>query len=293
MSKLPDFLGPYRLAKFIRSGNACQIWEAIRDQKDRFVLKVLRPDQWGDKDETAYLKHEFDVAGGLDHPSIIRIHEFNTEGKIAYIVLDVFSVLNIKQAMRENLAHVHWHSAKIAQQAAMALGHMHEKGWVHCDVKPDNFLLNEDGEIKLIDFTIARKAAKGMLGRMFGKAKVIRGTRSYMSPEQIRGQPVDGRSDIYALGCVYYELLTGKPPYVGDNPNDLLQRHLTAGIPSAIVYNEDVTSEMNDLIRRMLSKKAENRPQRMIDVVKELKSLKPLKVLPKLPEPEASQESSE
>jgi serine/threonine protein kinase len=293
VSQLPDFLGPYRLAKFIRSGNACQIWEAIRDKTDRFVLKILRPDHWGNKEETAYLKHEFDVAGGLDHPSIIRIHEFNTEGSVAYIVLDVFSVLNIKQAMRENLARVQWHSAKIAQQAALALGHMHEKGWVHCDVKPDNFLINDDGEIKLIDFTIARKAAKGMLGRMFGKVKVIRGTRSYMSPEQIRGQPIDGRSDVYALGCVYYELLTGKPPYFGDSPNDLLQKHLTGGIPSAVVYNEDVTSEMNDLIRRMLSKKPEDRPQHMMDVLKDLKSLKTLKVLPKLSESEKSQESSE
>jgi len=199
----------------------------------------------------------------------------------------------IKQAMRENLARVQRHAAKIFKQSALALGHMHEKGWVHCDVKPDNFLLNDDGEIKLIDFTIARKAAKGMIGRMFGKTKVIRGTRSYMSPEQIRGQPVDGRSDIYALGCVFHELLAGKPPYFGDSPNDLLQKHLTAGIPSAVVSNEDVTSEMNDLIRRMLSKKPEDRPQHMVDVLKDLKSLKPLKVLPKLPEPEEIQESSE
>jgi serine/threonine protein kinase len=164
---------------------------------------------------------------------------------------------------------------------------------VHCDIKPDNFLLNEDGEIKLIDFTIARKAAKGMISRMFGGTKVIRGTRSYMSPEQIRGQPVDGRSDIYALGCVFYELLAGKPPYFGDSPNDLLQKHLTAGIPSPVVHNEQITSEMNDLIRRMLAKKPEDRPPHMIDVLKDLKSLKPLKVLPKLAEREESQESSD
>lgn len=289
MSQLPDFLGPYRLARFIRSGNSAQIWEAIRDKTDRFVLKILRQEHWGNKEEIGYLKHEYEVAHALEHPNIIRIHEFNTEGKIAYLVLDVFSVLNVKQAMRENVALVQRQAAKIAEQMARALASMHEKGWVHCDVKPDNFLLNEEGVIKLIDFTISRKAATGFFGKLMGKSKVIRGTRSYMSPEQIRGQPVDGRADIYSLGCVFYELLTNKPPYFGDNPNDLLQKHLTGNIPSAIVQNEDVTSEMNTLIRRMLAKKPEDRPQHLLDVVKELRSLKPLRVLPKLPEESADE----
>lgn len=283
MSQLPDFLGPYRLTKYIRSGSSSQIWEAIRDKKDRFVLKVLRSDFWGDKDEIALLKHEFDVGHSLTHPSIIRIHEFNVEGTIAFLVLDVFSVLNVKQAMRENHARTLVQFAKIAEQMATSLGHMHEKKWVHCDVKPDNFLLNDEGVVKLIDFTIARKSATGMLSRMFGKQKVIRGTRSYMSPEQIRGQPLDGRADIYSLGCVYYELLSGKPPYTGNSPNDLLQKHLTAGIPSVVVQNDNVMPELAAMIRKMMAKKPEHRPTSMAEVVKELRTSKPFKLAPKLP----------
>ncbi|MDA1053965.1 MAG: serine/threonine-protein kinase [Planctomycetota bacterium] len=295
MSQLPDFLGPYRLVKYIRSGSSSQIWEAIRDKADRFVLKVLRPDSWGNKDEIALLKHEFEVGHALTHPSIIRIHEFNLEGKIAFLVLDVFTVLNAKQALRENTPRVHVQFAKIAEQMALSLGHMHEKGWVHCDVKPDNFLLNDEGVVKLIDFSIARKAATGMLSRMFGKQKMVRGTRSYMSPEQIRGQPLDGRADIYSLGCVFYELLGGKPPYVGDNPNDLLQRHLSAGIPSVVVQNDNVMPDLAALIRRMMSKKPDARPGSMVEVMKELRASKPFKVAPKLPvEPdEASVADSE
>lgn len=283
MSQLPDFLGPYRLTKYIRSGNSSQIWEAVRDKTERFVLKILRPDHWGNKDEIGLLKHEFEVGHSLMHPSVIRIHEFNMEGQIAYLVLDVFSILNVKQAMRENPVRIHVQFSKIAEQMALALGHMHEKGWVHCDVKPDNFLLNEKGVIKLIDFTISRKAATGMLSRMFGKQKVIRGTRSYMSPEQIRGQPLDGRADIYSLGCLYFELLGGKPPYTGDNPNDLLQKHLTAGIPSVVVQNDNVMPELAALIRKMISKKADDRPSSMAEVMKELRAQKPFKVAPKLP----------
>ena len=283
MNQVPDFLGPYRLTKFIRSGNSSQIWEAVRDQKDRFILKVLRPDHWGDKDEIGLLKHEFEVGHSLKHPSIIRIHEFNLEGKIAYLVLDVFSPLNVKQAMRENAAKVQFYFSKIAEQMALSLLHMHEKGWVHCDVKPDNFLLNDEGAIKLIDFTIARKSATGMIARLFGRQKVIRGTRSYMSPEQIRGQPLDGRADIYSLGCVLFELLSGKPPFFGDSPNDLLQKHLTAAIPSVVVQNDNVMPELAALLRKMMSKKPEDRPSSMAEVLKELRASKPFKLAPKRP----------
>ncbi|MEO8494910.1 MAG: serine/threonine-protein kinase [Planctomycetota bacterium] len=283
MSQVPDILGPYRLAKYIRSGNSSQIWEAIRDQKDRFVLKILRPDHWGNKEEIGLLKHEFEVGHALTHPSIIRIHEFNMEGKIAYLVLDVFTPLNVKQAMRESTQRVQFYFSKIAEQMALSLGHMHEKGWVHCDVKPDNFLLNDEGVIKLIDFTIARRAATGMIARMFGRQKVIRGTRSYMSPEQIRGKPLDGRADIYSLGCVLFELLGGKPPYTGDSPNDLLQKHLTAGIPSVVVQNDNVMPDLAALLRKMMSKKPEDRPGSMVEVLKELRASKPFKLAPKLP----------
>lgn len=294
MVQLPDFLGRYRLAKFIRSGNSSQIWEAISDKQERFVLKVLRPEHWGNKEEIGLLKHEFEVGHALKHPNIIGIHEFNLEGKIAYLVLDVFCVLNVKQALRENSAKIQVQFSKIAEQMALSLGHMHEKGWVHCDVKPDNFLLNDEGVIKLIDFTISRKAATGMLSRMFGGQKVIRGTRSYMSPEQIRGQPLDGRADIYSLGCMFYELLGGKPPYTGDNPNDLLQKHLTASIPSVVVQNGNVMPDLAALLRKMMSKKPDDRPQSMVEVLKELRASKPFKQAPKLPAEvkEASTEES-
>jgi len=279
----PDFLGPYRLTRFIRSGNSCQVWEAIRGKDERYVLKVLRNEHWGNKEEIGFLRHEYEVAHKLKHPNIIGIHDFNTENKIAYLVLDVFSVMNVKQAMRENPVRVQALFPKIAEQAVLALAHLHDNKWVHCDVKPDNFLLNDEGLVKLIDFTISRRAATNPVSRMFGKQKVIRGTRSYMSPEQIRGQAMDGRADIYSLGCVFFELLGGKPPYFGDSPNDLLQKHLTAGIPSVLVQNDNVTPEMNALIRRMMSKTPGERPASMKDVLKELKSLRPFKSLPKLP----------
>lgn len=282
VSKLPDFLGPYRLAKFIRSGNATQIWEAIKDDgSGRYVLKVLNRDLWGNRDELAYLKHEYDVAHGINDPTVIDVIEFNSENKIGYLVLEVFTDLNIKQFMRE-----HGHEsifpdyAKIVKQAITSLQKLHEAGWVHCDVKPDNFLLNENSELKLIDFTISKRIAKGF-SAFFRKRGVIRGTRSYMSPEQIRNEALDGRADVYSLGCVMYELLNGRPPFSGVSPDDLLNKHLKAPIPSIQVHNDKASSDMADLLRRTMAKDRDDRPESMQKLLQEFESINVFKPVAK------------
>ena len=102
----------------------------------------------------------------------------------------------------------------------------------------------------------------------FNFSKKVQGTRSYMSPEQIRGKKMDARADVYSFGCVIFEFLAGRPPFTGENPNDLLAKHLNAPIPSITVYNSNVTNEMNDLVRSMLQKKPEQRPETMWDFLK-------------------------
>lgn len=271
----------YRLTRQIARGNATFIWEAIKlGTTDRYVVKVLDDKHRGNKEEIGYLKLEYDVAHQLDHPNIIRVFEVNLTDP-TFIVLEVFSVTNLKQGIRQERERVLCEFSQIAEQCAGALGHLHGKGWVHCDIKPDNFLWNEAGVIKLIDFTIARKAATGFFGRLFGGQKVIRGTRSYMSPEQIRGQPVDQTSDIYSFGCLLYELLTGKVPYTANSPNELLTKHLTAPIPTVQVHNDNVTPEMADLLRKMMSKEPKERLKSMVDVLQALKSIRVFKFAPR------------
>lgn len=152
---------------------------------------------------------------------------------------------------------------------------------MHCDVKPDNFLLNEDSDIRLIDFSIAQRISKNPLARLFGGKPLIQGTRSYMSPEQIRGRPLDARSDVYSFGCVLYELVTNKLPYTGVNPDELLNKHLRAGIPSVLVHNNQATNELNELIRRMMAKEPADRPASFSDMLKEFRALRPFKAAPK------------
>jgi eukaryotic-like serine/threonine-protein kinase len=282
VTKARDFIGPYRLARLIRVGNSCAVWEAIKENEaDRFALKVLRQDLREDKREVAFLKHEYDVACKLKHPNIIRVHEFNTDGAVAYLVLELYSEQNLKLALRSGPDAWSFYVPRIIEQGAEALYHLHDQGWVHCDVKPDNLLVSAEGEVKLIDFTIAERSGKSQVG-FFGRGSV-RGTRSYMSPEQIRGKRLDARADLYSYGCVIFELLCGRPPFTGNNPDELLEKHLFAAIPSVQVMNGNVTTEAADLIKRLMAKSASDRPPNMWEFLKEFRALRLFRRPPRKP----------
>jgi len=284
MTKVRDFLGPYRLTRLIRIGSSCQVWEAVEEGSGkRYALKVLRPDHKDDKEELGFLKNEYEIGSKLTHPNIIKIYSFQTDTELPYIVLELFSELNIKQALRQGPESIAYMLEKIIEQSMEAVYFLHTKGYVHCDLKPDNFLVSRDGDVKMIDFTIARKMKTG-LAKLFGGKTKIQGTRSYMSPEQILGKNLDQRSDVYSFGCVMFEMVTGKPPFTGDNPNDLLNKHLTASIPSPVVANENVTSEFASMVRSMMAKKPEDRIESMWDALKMLRGVKLFKKPPRIPE---------
>lgn len=284
MTKTRDFLGPYRLTRLIRVGSTAEVWEALNESsKERFALKVLKQSLAGNKAEITLLKHEYNVAKDLISPRVVKIHEYREESSRQMLVLELFSELNMKQALRRGPESLAFMLDKIVEQSAEALNYMHTKKWIHLDVKPDNFLVSSEGTVKLIDFTIAQKKKTG-LSKLFHSVKVAKGTRSYMAPEQIRRKVCDERTDVYAFGCVLYELCTGKPPYTGDNPNDLLNKHLSASIPSPIVHNDNVTRDFADLVKSMMAKKPDNRPPSMWEFLKAYRSIEIFKKRPRKPE---------
>ena len=150
---------------------------------------------------------------------------------------------------------------------------MHEKGWIHRDIKPDNFLLRDDNVVKLIDFNLARKPAGG-LSKLFGGKMGVAGTHSYMSPEQIRGQALDVRADVYSFGCMVHEFFTGKPPFTANSPNELLQRHLSSKPQPLTVFDKNITPEFAAYVQRMMAKDPKDRPANMKDVMMEIKTQK-------------------
>jgi serine/threonine protein kinase len=287
VSRPRDFLGPYRLVRLIGQGHTCDVWEAAKtDDTTRYVLKVLRRDLRKDKEAIASLKNEYDCGKALKHKNIIRVYDFNTEGEATYVVMEHFEHDNLKLWLRSGPQKVAHLALKFMEQSAEALYYFNSEGWVHRDVKPDNFLLSGEGVAKLIDFAISTKQKSGLSAMFsFGK-KAVQGTRSYMSPEQIRNQNLDARADVYSFGCTIFELLAGKPPFTGTNADELLSKHLTGAIPTVQVHNDNVTPEFANLIRKMMAKRRDERPATMWEFLKEFRSMRVFKILPKPPKPE-------
>jgi len=285
MTKIRDFLGPYRLARLIRLGSSCQVWEAIETETgDRYALKVLREDFRSNKQEVSFLRNEYHIAQSMNHPNIIKMYDLVLTGPAPFLVLELFSELNMKQALRRGSESIAYMLGKIIAESIKGLYHMHGHGYVHCDVKPDNFLVSRDGDVKLIDFTISQKVKRGLTKFFAGKTKHIQGTRSYMSPEQIRGLPLDPRSDIYSFGCVMFEMVTGKLPFTGESPNDLLNKHISAPLPSPLVANDNVTAEFAAVIRTAMAKRPDDRPNSMWDLLKVVENTQIFKKAPRIPD---------
>ncbi len=147
MTKARDYLGPYRLLRLIRLGSTCQVWEAIHEAENkRYALKVLREDKRKDKTQLDFFKHEYAVASSLSNPRVIKVREMRTEKGAPFLVLELFSETNLKQALRRGTEGIAWLLNSIIEQAAEGLYYFHSRGWIHCDVKPDNFLVSREGK---------------------------------------------------------------------------------------------------------------------------------------------------
>lgn len=258
-----DFIGPFQLVRLIRAGTSSQVWEALREgQSQRIALKVLTAQYATEKVEIGQLRHETMVAQTMDHPNVIRIYGFHDEFGLPFVSMQLFNARNLKIELRERPQDLDLNLPKIVRAAAEGLAHMHDRGWIHCDIKPDNFLADEQGNVKLIDFAIAEKQKSGF--RLFHrKPKSIRGTRSYISPEQIRRQSLDLRADVYSFGCMLYELVAGRAPFTGSNPDELLNKHLRGAIPSLQAAEKNTSLEFANLVAKMIAKDPDNRPSNM------------------------------
>lgn len=274
------------MVRLIRAGNSCQVWEVVKDPDPRRIaLKLLLEEHKNNKEEIAQLRNEGAVGIGLDHKNVIKIYEFNNKYNLPFLAMELFNARNLKQEMRERPEHIAFHAPEIIRRCALGLSYFNEQGYVHCDVKPDNFLVNSKAEVKLIDFSIAQKARSG-LSSLFGGKKAIQGTRSYMSPEQIRGKNLDQRSDVYGLGCVIFELLVGKTPFSASSPDELLQKHLKSPPPSISVYNSSISSELSDLVIRMMAKDKTKRPDSVKSFLEEFRRISTYRAGKRPPNPD-------
>ncbi|MCH2115803.1 MAG: serine/threonine protein kinase [Pirellulales bacterium] len=247
-------------------------------------MKWLPPGEQHTRQAANALKHEFNVGKSLKHKSIIRTCEFGTGKDGTYLTMELFKTPNLKQQIIEGVERLHYRLEEILCNAALGLEHMHREGWTHRDVKADNYLVNEKNEVRLIDFTLARKIPKGLSKLLGGKAPV-QGTYSYMAPEQIRGKEVDACADIYSFGCMVYELMTGKLPFTASSSSELLNKHLKARPPELSMLQKNIHPEFGKLVHRMLAKEPKERPNSLMEFYRELKAGRCFHIKPKPPLP--------
>jgi len=282
-----QFVGKYRLFHLIRGGAFYEIW-AVRPPADNtvYAMKWLPKGSHYTREHIGGLRHEYVVGSSLDHRACIKTYEYENTSNGAYMLLELFKTLNLKQqVISGGNKKLFYRATEILTEAAAGLAHLHERGWIHRDIKPDNFLLSDDNVVKLIDFNLAQKPA-GALGKLFGGRSKVQGTHSYMSPEQIRGQTLDVRTDVYSFGCMVHEFFTGKPPFTANTPTELLQRHISSKPPDLTVVDKNITPEFAKYVQSMMAKDVAARPANMKDVMMEIKTQKIFYNRPQPPEPE-------
>jgi eukaryotic-like serine/threonine-protein kinase len=270
-----EVIGGYRLLKHMVTGQTSQVWEVVESASNRhFAMKLLLPERARDPIHRRFLMHEAMVGKQLAHPNIIKIMCVVKDDKNPCIVMEFFPVGSLKlRLMAKQFDFIKEKAHTILKQAATALAFMNAKGWVHKDVKLDNILANGAGEVRLIDFALAERIPTGW-AKMFRRRSKPQGTRSYMSPEQIRGQMLDGRADVYSFGASAYELVAGRPPFRGLSAQDLLVKHISEKPLSPRFHNPEVTEEFADLVLRMLAKKKEDRPRDFHEVLMALRTMR-------------------
>lgn len=217
----------YRIIRKINQGGMSTVYLAIQISVGRIVaLKVMNPTLTSDPAFSERFQREATIVGQLSHPNIVAIYDIGREQDLNYIAMDYLPGGSVHDKMINGLTGEE--ALRVTKEIANALDHAHEKGYIHRDIKPENILFRADNSAVLSDFGVA----KGIVGvsRMTHVGTVV-GTPHYMSPEQTRGQPTDARSDLYSLGVVFFEMLTGALPYQGEDAVTIALKHISAPIP--------------------------------------------------------------
>ncbi len=272
-----QILNGYKLINMIANGQTTQVWEVVELSSHRHMaMKMMVAEKVKDPTGIDMFYHEANVGLKLQHPNVIRIHSVTKDPKFPNFVMEYFQAGSLKvRLLRKQHDFIKERMHSILKQACTALAYMNTSGWVHRDVKPENFLVNNAGDLRLIDFAIAQKIQSNtFLGRLFRRRGPVQGTRSYMSPEQIRGEPLDARADIYSMGITMYELTTGRPPFKAASNQELLVKHITEKPMSPQQYLPELTDDFSKLVLHMLAKKREDRPESFHAVMIALNKMK-------------------
>jgi serine/threonine protein kinase len=268
-----QLVGHYRVLEKIGAGGMGEVFRARDERLGRDVaLKLIRPASSGNPDHLRRFEQEARAAAALNHPNILAIYDVGFEGSTPYIVSELLEGKDLRKRLGEGPIPIR-DCADYALQVALGLTAAHEKPIVHRDLKPENLFLTNDGRIKILDFGVAKFQAPADEDRPIEdlttvtKQGAMIGTFAYMSPEQVRGKPVDHRSDIFSFGAILYEMMAGSRAFHGETEADTMTAVLREE-PAAIKLEEAaIPAGYQDIIRHCLEKDPANRFQSAKDLV--------------------------
>ena len=263
----PRVGGRYVLGELLGRGGMAEVRKGTDIRLGRIVaVKRLRTDLASDPTFQARFRREAQASASLNHPAIVSVYdtgeELSTDGSDVpqpYIVMEHVAGRTLREILREGRKLLPERALEITSGVLSALDYSHRAGIVHRDIKPANVMLTPHGDVKVMDFGIARAIADAS-SAMTQTAAVV-GTAQYLSPEQARGEAVDSRSDVYSTGCLLYELLTGRPPFVGDSPVSVAYQHVREQAPPPSSIEADLPSGIDAIVMKSLTKGVEERYQ--------------------------------
>ncbi len=259
--------GRYEVGELLGRGGMAEVRKGNDQRLGRIVaIKRLRTDLASDSTFQARFRREAQSAASLNHPSIVSVYdtgeELSTDGTDVpqpYIVMEYVAGRTLREILREGRKILPERALEITAGVLSALDYSHRAGIVHRDIKPANVMLTPSGDVKVMDFGIARAIADAS-STMTQTAAVV-GTAQYLSPEQARGETVDSRSDVYSTGCLLYELLTGRPPFVGESPVSVAYQHVREQAAPPSTLDHDLPPEIDQFVMKALAKSTEERYQ--------------------------------
>ncbi|HWF72437.1 MAG TPA: protein kinase, partial [Solirubrobacteraceae bacterium] len=256
--------GRYELADVIGRGAMGTVYRADDLVLGRSVAVKTLPWLVADQNpkSVARFEREARAAAALSHPAVVAVYDTGVDASTHFIVMELVSGRSLEAILRTEGALDPDRAAALAARVADALAAAHRAGIIHRDIKPANVMVADEGAVKVLDFGIAR--ARGSVTLTEGAS--VLGTAAYMAPEQALGKPADERSDIYALGCVLYALLTGRPPFTGEGFAAIIHQQANAEPRSPCEENPGVPAALSALVMRMLAKAPEDRPQSAVEV---------------------------
>lgn len=294
LSPIRQDIGHFRILSLLGNGGMGEVWLAEDSHLNRKVaVKILPAEFTADAGRMRRFAQEARSASSLNHPNIVTIHEIGEDGKTRYIVTEYIEGETLRQRLIDAPGNriSATEAIDLTAQMAAALSAAHEAGLVHRDMKPENAMVRRDGIVKVLDFGLAKLievppsvtgSQSSMLGRYSTEAGAVLGTPRYMSPEQARGEKVDARSDIFSLGVMLYEMIAGRPPFVGATMGELIAAILRDSPLSLTAAAPETPPELERIVDRTLSKDRAERYKSARDLLSDLNQLKERLLLDRL-----------